>query len=456
MFPTIHSYEANDLNTQGYGALADAISVSVTEELNGSYTLEMKYPLDGVHSEYLVPSNIIMAKPSHNHGSQPFRINQVKRSFSNSIMVYANHISYDMSGFAIRTARNYNSLSDVITAINNMGWGTWASVYRGFTFRTDMSSNKSFSMPVAQTLRSWMGGQTGSILDTYGGEWDYDNFDVLLTSRRGSDTGIRISYGKNLSEYEKQRDNNLYSNVIAYWQKSDVYVYSDFVSTGANCFCRMLYVNASNDFEDKPTSAQLNTYAQSYISKMNMDTQTITVTPAQIGEVIGLGDSVLVCYDGVIQTRVIKTVWDVIAGVYTQLVLGSKTASISDTIKSLSPSEPKQIDYILEEGVTDGWTWTKWNSGKYECTYRGSATNVDCSTSWGNVYYGSIASVDFPIEFTDIPEVQHTVEVTSGGAWYSPAPSTKSKAGAVYMYRPTSSNSVSCTNNIHAVGRWKS
>ena len=83
MYPTIHNFKAEDLQTQGYGALSDCISCEVTEELNGGFTLEMKHPLKGEHAGYLIPGNIIVARPNHNQQPQAFRINQIKRSFSN-------------------------------------------------------------------------------------------------------------------------------------------------------------------------------------------------------------------------------------------------------------------------------------------------------------------------------------------------------------------------------------
>ena len=337
MYPTIHDFTANNLNTQGYGALSDCISCDVTEELNGGFTLELQYPLNGIHAEYLQTGNIIMVKPSHNQGKQPFRISQIRKSFANNIVVYANHISYDLTGYPVPPAVSWNSLADAIDGMNNASWSYGTAVFHQFTFATDMVSAKAIKLPAIQTMRSWMGGQEGSILDVYGGEWEYDTFNCFLKERRGSDTGIRISYGKNLAEYEKQRDYVAYSHICAYWSKSDAVVYSDLVATGIDSTFRTGYIDASNAFESQPTKAQLNTYAEAQLAGMNFAAQTITVTPAQIGnDVIGLGDGVLVCYENVFSTRVIKTVWDALAGNYKLLQLGSKKANIADTIKTLT------------------------------------------------------------------------------------------------------------------------
>lgn len=331
-FPTIHSFDGNDLNTQGYGALSDCISAEVTEELNGGFTLEMKYPLKGIHNEYLTVGNIIMAKPAHNQGIQPFRINQVKRTLGNSITVYANHISYDLSGYPMAAAQSYTSLAAVISAMNSASWNTGTSAFHQFTFETDKTSSATFSIAGTQTLRSWMGGQEGSILDTYGGEWSYDNFRCFLASRRGEDNGIRISYGKNLAEYVKEQNNTLYSHICAYYTKDDQSVYSDLVETGLICAFRVMYFDASKYFDTAPTKTQLNTIAGTQKPTLS---QTITVTPAQIGDVIGLGDTVYICYENVFTTRVVKTVWDVLADRYNKLELGTKKENIADTIKSL-------------------------------------------------------------------------------------------------------------------------
>lgn len=337
MYPTIHSYNEQNFNLQGYGALADTIECTVSEELNGAFTLELTYPLNGLHSEYLTVGNIIVAKPNHNQTRQPFRISEVKKSFANNIQVYANHLCYDLSGYPIRSAHSYTSLASVISAMNDFTWFTGNVAYNQFTFGTDMTSAKSFAMDSIQTLRAWMGGQEGSIIDTYGGEWVYDDFNCFLTARRGQDTGYRISYGKNLAEYEKDKNYTEYSHVCAYWKKSEVVAYSDLVSTGISCAFRCGYIDASSAYEVQPTAAQLNSYASGQVGLMAFGSQTITVTPAQIGnDIIGLGDSVLICYETVFSTRVIKTVWDVLGGVYKTLQLGVKKANISDTIKSLS------------------------------------------------------------------------------------------------------------------------
>lgn len=461
MYPTIHTWEANDIQTQGYGALSDCIECSVTEELNGAFTLEMTYPLNGIHAEYITTGNIIVAKPSHNQGRQAFRINQIKKSFANNITVYANHISYDMSGYYIRYGYTYNTLAALFTAINGFSWSSDSPYYHQFTFDTDKTSSMKFTMPVKQTLRSWMGGQEGSILDTYGGEWVYDNFNCFLASRRGQDTGYRISYGKNLAEYEKEKDYNDFSHIIAFWKKSETTVFGDAVPTGFTCPFRATYVDASSAFENQPSVADLDTFAQQEISKLNPAAQTITVTPAQIGnDVIGLGDSVLICYETVLSTRVIKTVWDVLAGEYKTLQLGTLKTNITDTIKALNTAPSGEsgtggVDYVVEYVNNENNGYTKWASGKMECWKR-VPTSCTVSTGWGSSYYGTIASITYPVTFISYPIVNITAQV-AGGGMVAPEWSnySTSSTGSIYIVRPASGSNINVTINIYCVGRWK-
>lgn len=384
MFPTIHNYDGMDLTTQGYGSLSECISCEVTEELNGAFTLELTYPLNGLHSEHLITGNIIVAKPNHTQSKQPFRISEVKKSFSNNIQVSANHICYDLSGFPVRAAYSYNNLAAVIQGMNdistNMQLQAWplSEYFHIFTFSTDMTSSASFSMGSIQTLRAWMGGQEGSIIDVYGGEWVYDNYSCFLTSRRGQDTGYRISYGKNLAEYQKEKDYNEYSHVCAYWKKSDTAVYSDIIPTGLDCAFRCGYIDASSAYDSQPTTAQLNTYANNQAALINFGAQTITVTPAQLGnDSIGLGDGVLVCYENVFSTRVIKTVWDVLADTYKSLQLGTKKANISDTIKSLSTGPNGSYSDGVTQQQMEDYINSVLGEDAYRFVYRGYLTSSD-------------------------------------------------------------------------------
>jgi len=475
MFPTIHNYTGDTLKTQGYGALSDCISCEVTEVLNGEFTLELTYPLNGLHSEYLIPGNIIEVKPNHNQERQPFRISEVKKTFSNNIKVSANHISYDLSGYPVRAASYYGTLMYLFDQLNEMTWDSGDSVFHKFNFDTDMRAYsydpdnpdpayKPFSMAGVQTLRSWMGGQDGSIIDVYGGEWVYDNFNVFLTKRRGKDTGIRISYGKNIAEYEKQREYATYSHICAYWKKSDDLVYSDLMSTGIECPFRCAYYDATNEFEEKPSSTQLNATATAQVSKTKVDVQTITVTPAQIGnDNIGLGDGVLICYESVFSTRVVKTVWDALTETYIKLELGTKKVNITDTIKSLTTGPNGSsgggsgggVDYVIEQGSSGIWSYRKWWSGIAECWSYYQPTKTGRSTTMlglsGYVY--ETGSISLPFTFATAPTVTFSGNV---GAQNTVIAYSRCTASDCAVEMVSASGTRTMNISIYVIGRYRS
>jgi phage minor structural protein len=123
----------------------------------------------------------------------------------------------------------------------------------------------------------------GSVLDTYGGEFEWDRWDVHLWKARGNDNGVRITYGKNLTGLDWDTDvSDTYTSAIAYWKQEEdsaiTYVSSDIQSVGTNTFAfqRTIAVDATSEFQSQPTVAQLNSYAQSYV-KSNALAPTVSV-----------------------------------------------------------------------------------------------------------------------------------------------------------------------------------
>ena len=77
MIPTLYTPGTTTFTTNGRGRLSDAISCYVEEKRNGSYELEMVYPVDGIHFSDITHSCIITAKPADGKDKQPFRIYRI-------------------------------------------------------------------------------------------------------------------------------------------------------------------------------------------------------------------------------------------------------------------------------------------------------------------------------------------------------------------------------------------
>lgn len=345
MTPVLFGAGAATYETQGLGALADALTCEISEELNGEYELEMTYPVSGRRYSDLKNRCIIVAKPDPYRGEQPFRIYRITRPLNGVITVYARHISYDLSGVPVApfTASSAAAAMQALAA--------HAAVSSPFSFWTDISSGASVEVAVPTSTRAVLGGTDGSILDTYHGEYEWDGFTVRLRSHRGQDNGVRIAYGKNLTDI--QQDENiadLATGVIGYWAGSDGTLVQTGVvdAPGTYNFDRIITVDFSSDFEEQPSTSQLTQRVQQYISDNGVGVPDVSISVSWVNleqysgyeglsllERVSLGDTVTVEFPplGVEATaRVVKTAYDVLHDRYVSADIGSVQANIADTI----------------------------------------------------------------------------------------------------------------------------
>ena len=71
------------------GSLDETLAALVVEELNGSYELEIQYPLKGRHFDKLQLKNIIFCKPNMYTREQPFRIYSITKPIDGKVTVNA-------------------------------------------------------------------------------------------------------------------------------------------------------------------------------------------------------------------------------------------------------------------------------------------------------------------------------------------------------------------------------
>ena len=191
----------------GLGALADAISCSVAEERNGAYELEMQYPITGLHYTDIANRCLIYCKPDPYRDPQPFRIYRITKPLSGRVTIYARHISYDLSGVVASPF----TAGSAPAALAGMKANATPST-SPFEFWTDKTTAGNFTVSAPTSERALLGGTSGSLLDVYGGEYEFDKYTVRLWSARGQDSGVTIRYGKNLTDL--QQDENI-SNVCS-------------------------------------------------------------------------------------------------------------------------------------------------------------------------------------------------------------------------------------------------
>lgn len=331
-------------NTLGYGTLTDAIYCSVTEQRNGAYELVMQYPISGVHFADIRCRNIIVAKPNYTDDPQPFRIYRITKPLNGICTIYAQHLCYDMGGYEMPYGLTANNAGDACALLTDYA--------TPFTITTPKTTVARFRTYEPASIRSWFGGKSGSLLDLYGGEWHWDWYTGTLESARGENRGVTIRYGKNLTALKQDEDySQVYSGVVAYWMDDEGnIVQSDRVSTGIVMDdTRTLYVDASGDFDEMPTVANLTSRATAFIEENNLNTPRINLTLdfVQLDSLRGrvdLCDTVTVVYDelGVsATTKCIETTWDVLNERYSSTKFGEAITNIADTIAKLEKGSKK-------------------------------------------------------------------------------------------------------------------
>lgn len=357
-------------NNNGLGVLTDCLECMITEERNGIYELEMKYPASGLHSKELIERRIIKAKPNYTDDPQLFRIYKITKVLNGSFTIYARHISYDLSGYPISNgSANSCVLACDLLQDNANGW----------TIDTDKEVEANFTIYEPSSIRSWFGGKDGSFLDVFGtGEWKYNNFTCSFLQHRGINRGVTVKYAKNLLSLNQDKDSsNVITAVIAYWKDSQdgTVIISDTQTTSVTLDVPNVYVlDCSSDFQDTPTKSQLNDKALNYIN--NHETafakENIKLDFLQIGQLkdrVDLCDIVTIDYEdfGISGTaKCITTTWDVLKDRYDSIEIGEPKTNIADTIVSVQKTSQNAITQTQMSGAIDRATaLITGNSGGY-------------------------------------------------------------------------------------------
>lgn len=323
----------------GVGNLTDCISATVTEERNGAYELALTYPANGIHAEEIQPNRIIKAKPNYTDNPQLFRIYKVGKTMAGQFTVYAQHISYDLSGKIITQGTAASCVAACALLEGAAG---------SFTITTDKTVSAPFKIAVPSSVRSWFGGKEGSLLDVYGAaEWQYDNYACSLKQARGADRGVEIRYGKNLAQLSQELNmENLCTGVYPYYIDSN----TGTVTTGAKVATGLTLdvdkdraVDFSNDVNPEsatPILTQLANLAAAYVANNNFTdvVNSITLDFVQVGELknrVDLCDTVHIYFEALgitASAKCVTTVWDVLQERYTQTTFGNPRVNIADTL----------------------------------------------------------------------------------------------------------------------------
>ena len=365
----LYDHDEEAFTSNGLGALPDAASCTVTEERNGGYEVEMEYPLTGSHFHDIQKRRILYVKPNPYDDPQPFRIYSITKPINGIVTVHAAHLSYDTSGSIVKLfPADAGSASAAMSYLKNFSVPSTP-----FTFFTNVGKSGTMSVPKPSSIRSLLGGSDGSILDTFGGEYLFDKWNISLLESRGSNRGVTIRYGKNMTDLEQEEnDTDFYTGVYPFWYSESengglvtLSANDGIVNAPGNYdFVKIMPLDlSSEDFGkettdsegytttiEKPTEAELLAAAQKYIAnnkigipKVSLDVSFVMLAQTEEYkdfarlETVKLCDTVTVEFEklGVKTTaKCIKTVYNVLTDKYDSIELGEPKSSLAETVSN--------------------------------------------------------------------------------------------------------------------------
>ena len=354
MIPVLYKADATSFTSFGIGTLADTISCEVTEERNGAYECVLKYPITGSFYKEIRKERLIKAKPNDTSKPQAFRIYRIAKPLNGIVTIYAQHLSYDLTNIAT-PAWDSSPITPQL-AIEHVFDA--ALTPHNFTFQTDYTQAKSFSVDRPKSLRSVLGGSAGSLISLWGGEFEWDNYKVIHHQGRGISTGVVIEYGKNLTKLEQDTDiTSVYTDLLPYAVISDMDGNETVVTLSEQILPitetvltqrKTLIKDFTDSFgmDDVITEEALRAKAEKYIENNPLGTEspslTISFEPlwkqpeyAAVLERVSLCDRLTIKHTalGVQATaKVIKTVYDSLAEKYVSITLGSVRSTLVDAV----------------------------------------------------------------------------------------------------------------------------
>ena len=346
MIPILFDTGEASFSANGLGRLRDCISCTVTEERNGIYECDFEYPVGGQNYDLIKCGRIIGVTHNDTDDVQPFDIVSCTRPINGIVTFHAVHISYRQSFLTVKTTKGINSLSGAFTLLHN------AQPTNPFTYWTDKTSSAYFgaSDGTPRTVKELLGGIEGSILDAYGGEYEFDKFVVKLHSERGQIRDFTIRYGVNMTEYNDETDiSETYNSVIPYWTDGEKFVVGNRVSDGETVTGRSECVplDVSDKFETKPTKAQVQTEGLNVIkaNRPYLPAQTISVSFARLQDYgleqfnelfrCNLCDTINVSFPAYGMTgsyKIVKADWNVLENHYESMELGALSTTLSEAL----------------------------------------------------------------------------------------------------------------------------
>jgi len=440
LIPILYDKDETAFTSNGIGILSDTTFCNVTEERNGIYEITFSYPIEGALFEHIQEGCFVKAKANETSEAQIFHIYKSSKPINGIVTYYGEHISYELTGnpvekVVITNATGAQGLNKVLEA---------AIVPHPYSGLSDIASRKSTTLSLL-SVRAALGGVEGSLLDVYGGEYEFDNFTIKLHESRGSDTGIIIGYGKNLTDLQQEKNiSETYTALFPYAKYTPekeegdeedteevVVTLSEKIIYSSNATRpKVLTMDFTDKFSDDEeiTEAALRQKAKAWAADSGYNKPSVSIKVAfthlwqspeykqyAILERVSLCDTLTVNFEklGVsAKAKVIKTVYDTLKEKYVSIELGDAKSNFADSINQTT----QEIENIKTE--------VKKNETATAKKIAAAVANATALITGQNGGYVVLNPSNNPQEILimDAPSINEAVKIwrwNSGGLGYS-------------------------------------
>lgn len=214
MRPILFNKSETAFDTYGLGEL-NVTKGTVTRERNGNYTLYAEIPVSDPMVASIEKEMKLKADAGLRTKNQTFEISRIVKDSSNIVKIYGQHISHKLEYMVLRNATAFNGSAFSALSIwrgaliGDLTFDVWSDI--------QTTGKGVFDISKMENARQALGGVEGSILDIYGGEYEFDNMTVRLHKQLGRTAPTVLEYGRNILSAESDETiESSYTSVLPF------------------------------------------------------------------------------------------------------------------------------------------------------------------------------------------------------------------------------------------------
>lgn len=402
----IRLYDKNETDFTHNGiCILKPLEATVTEELNGDYSLKVTMPRGKKEIEI---EQIIKAPTPKSE--QLFRVYNSDIDMLGNQVFYARHIFYDLLDYFIEDIRPSGS---GVLAISKILENT------PFTGTSDITEQGTAYYQMMNPVKAILGADN-AFINVWGGELERDNFNVRMRNHLGTDRGVSIRYRKNLTGLRLQTDlSGVYTKIMptglqenghhlaveqaptasqqlaesnlehSVATKSrlvclpEKYVSSPLIDNYVNIKTTRIHYSDIK-IDEKITQEQAlemlrNAAAQEFENGIDKPqiTATVEFIPLQnteeykdfaVLESVYLGDTVKIFHKDLnieLEAQIIEYEFDALSKRYNKVILGNANPKYGDTQKKYVEKQKEETTTTLEQAIINATQLITGNQGGY-------------------------------------------------------------------------------------------